>query len=201
MLDLEVSILVCRWFDNFTFWFLMIWCWSSPIHLITLFPDFIWHFSAAYRSNIQSGYKTIRHADDEANKEYSALDESANGGYGNRAYDRAADLALMNQKRIRRRGSDSDDDLYRSRVPAVPPPRRGSWHEHETYEEEFKEEIEYERGPASDSSTEKLNKIPWILYFTSVLLFQDTLLTVFLLRPLLIFACLLTCSLLLFWDT
>ncbi|KAE9547931.1 hypothetical protein FO519_008854 [Halicephalobus sp. NKZ332] len=114
----------------------------------------------AYHSNLQSGYKTIRHADDDINKDYSALDESANAAYGNRAYDRAADLALINQKRARRRGSDSDDDMYRSRVPTLPPPRRGSWHEHETYEEEFKEEIEYERGAASDSSDERLNKIP-----------------------------------------
>uniref|UniRef100_A0AC34QTF7 CX domain-containing protein n=1 Tax=Panagrolaimus sp. JU765 TaxID=591449 RepID=A0AC34QTF7_9BILA len=130
-----------------------------------------------YRPNLQSGYKTIRHVDDDANKEYSALDESAANtgtanGYGNRAYERAADLALNNQnRRFRRRGSDSDEDLFRSgRAVAVGGPlvagagaggpRRGSWHEHETFEEEFKEEIEYERGAASDSSEERLHRIP-----------------------------------------
>lgn len=124
---------------------------------------------------MQSGYKTIRHVDDDTNKEYSALDESAantgtGNGYGNRAYDRAVDLALNNQNRkFRRRGSDSDEDVFRSsRVIGVGGPliastgtggqRRGSWHEHETFEEEFKEEIEY--GAASDSSEERLHRIP-----------------------------------------
>uniref|UniRef100_A0A914YJF2 Uncharacterized protein n=1 Tax=Panagrolaimus superbus TaxID=310955 RepID=A0A914YJF2_9BILA len=120
-----------------------------------------------------SGYRTIRHIDDDANKEYSALDETAANnnnanGYGNRGYDLSA---AEQGRRLRRRGSESDEEgggyfksnintSNLSRYPNDPPPRRNSWHEHETYEEEFKEEIEYERSAASSptSSRERLTK-------------------------------------------
>uniref|UniRef100_A0AC34G2R3 CX domain-containing protein n=1 Tax=Panagrolaimus sp. ES5 TaxID=591445 RepID=A0AC34G2R3_9BILA len=134
-----------------------------------------------YRSDLNnSGYRTIRHVDDDANKEYSALDETAAdknnaNGYGNRGYD----ISSAEQgRRLRRRGSESDEEgggyfksninpnsnvntSHLTRYPNDPPPRRNSWHEHETYEEEFKEEIEYERSAASSptSSRERLTKI------------------------------------------
>jgi hypothetical protein len=132
------------------------------------------------RSDLNSGYRTIRHIDDDANnKEYSALDETANrNGYGNRAYDRAQDLSAAERgRRLRRRGSESDEEgggyfrtninpnhssnINNSHLTRFEPPRRNSWHEHETYEEEFKEEIEYERSAASSpsSSRERLTKI------------------------------------------
>lgn len=155
---------------------------ERPISPDSVVPPFSF---SVYRSDLNNGgYRTIRHIDDDANnKEYSALDETANtGGYGNRAYDRAADLSGLEQRgaRIRRRGSESEEEeLYRmnanpnhganvntshlTRYPIDPPPvpRRNSWHEHETYEEEFKEEIEYGRSAASSrgSSRERLNKL------------------------------------------
>jgi hypothetical protein len=127
-----------------------------------------------YQANLNNsgGYRTIRHIDDDVNKEYSALDESAANanGSGNRGYDISA---AEQGRRLRRRGSESDEDggYFKSNVNTSnlnrypngppPPPRRNSWHEHETYEEEFKEEIENERSAASSpsSSRERLTKI------------------------------------------
>uniref|UniRef100_A0A7E4ZZG3 CX domain-containing protein n=1 Tax=Panagrellus redivivus TaxID=6233 RepID=A0A7E4ZZG3_PANRE len=124
-----------------------------------------------FRPDLQSGYRTISHHDDDLNKDYSALDESA-AAHANRGYDRdrAAELAAaernalntLNARRLRRR-SDEDDEYYRStgtygaqagaggpgnavgRFPVGNGGPPGGWHEYESHEEEFKEEIEYEQ--------------------------------------------------------
>jgi len=54
-----------------------------------------------------------------------------------------------------------DNIAMKTPIDPPPVPRRNSWHEHETYEEEYKEEIEYGRSVASSrgSSRERLNKL------------------------------------------
>ncbi|KAI1723358.1 hypothetical protein DdX_03513 [Ditylenchus destructor] len=90
------------------------------------------------------GYRSIKHADDDdlLRRRRDSYDDLPNGhGYGNRAYDQ--------------RDTAVDHAATQANTAFVPrmAPRPSSFHEEETYEEEFKEEIEEIRGPHSRSSS------------------------------------------------
>uniref|UniRef100_A0A914EDU1 CX domain-containing protein n=1 Tax=Acrobeloides nanus TaxID=290746 RepID=A0A914EDU1_9BILA len=118
-----------------------------------------------YRPDINE-YRSIKHADDES-AGYN-IDKDAHG-YGNRAYDQAGagagdssleDARNINTAQAQRYGrngvgqrSSLSDEFGRGGYRPIPQPPR--FHEHETFEEEFKEEYEIERS-VSDSSREML---------------------------------------------
>lgn len=114
-----------------------------------------------YRPDIHQ-YRSIKHADDEL-AGYN-IDKDAHG-YGNRGYDqtgagvgdssledgRNVNTAQLQRYNAGRNGGAHLDDAY-GRGGYRGPPR---YHEHETFEEEFKEEYQIERS-GSISSREML---------------------------------------------
>lgn len=90
------------------------------------------------------GYRSIKHADDDDGfykRRRDSYDDLPNGhGYGNRGYD---------QRDVGEQTAAQANTAFVQRMP----PRPSSFHEEETYEEEFKEEIEVSRGPHSRTSS------------------------------------------------